>query len=67
VTQQTTQSSTPTSQLDLAQEFISRKTPVSVIRGVLHRYPAESPAVVLIIAIIVFGVINGRFLAPANL
>lgn len=67
MSQQTAQSSPPTSQLDLAQEFIRRKTPVSVVRGVLHRYPAVSPAVVLVIAIIVFGVINGRFLAPANL
>jgi fructose transport system permease protein len=57
----------PTSQLDLAQEFIRRKTPMSVIRGALHRYPAISPAVVLVIAIIVFGIINDRFLAPANL
>jgi fructose transport system permease protein len=57
----------PTASLDLAAEFIDRSTPLTRIRGVLHRYPAISPAVVLVIAIIVFGVINGRFLAPANL
>ncbi|HWU45680.1 MAG TPA: ABC transporter permease [Humibacter sp.] len=72
MSQQTTRPSSavgpvPTSQLDLAQEFIRRKTPISVIRGVLHRYPAISPAVVLVVAIVVFGIINGRFLAPANL
>ena len=57
----------PTSQLDLAQEFLRRRTPLSVVKGILHRYPAISPAIVLVIAIIVFGVINPRFLAGANL
>ncbi len=33
----------------------------------LHRYPAVSPAVVLVLAIIVFGLLNDRFLDPANL
>ncbi|TFB87725.1 ABC transporter permease [Cryobacterium algoricola] len=33
----------------------------------MHRYPAISPAVVLVIAIIVFGMLNERFLNPANL
>ncbi|HEY5223388.1 MAG TPA: ABC transporter permease [Microbacteriaceae bacterium] len=67
MSQQSTPASTPTAQLDLAEEFIRRTTPMSVIRGTLHRYPAISPAVVLLVAVIVFGVINGRFLAPANL
>lgn len=52
---------------DLADEFLDRSTPLSRLRNILHRYPAISPAVVLIIAIIVFGVINPRFLYPANL
>ncbi|TFB88752.1 ABC transporter permease [Cryobacterium sp. TMT1-3] len=33
----------------------------------MHRYPALSPAIVLILAIIVFGLLNERFLNPANL
>ncbi len=33
----------------------------------LHRYPALSPAVVLIISLIVFGLLNDRFLSTANL
>jgi fructose transport system permease protein len=37
------------------------------VRAVLHRYPALSPAIVLVIAVLIFGVINPRFLAPANL
>lgn len=40
---------------------------LSRIRNVLHRYPAVSPAVVLVVAVIVFGLLNDRFLAPANL
>ncbi len=52
---------------DLAEEFLDRSTPLSRLRNILHRYPAISPAVVLIIAIIVFGLINPRFVYPANL
>jgi fructose transport system permease protein len=52
---------------DLAEEFLDRSTPLSRLRNILHRYPAISPAVVLVIAIIVFGIINPRFLFPANL
>jgi fructose transport system permease protein len=64
----TTPASTPpTSSLDLASEFLDRRTPLDRIRGVLHRYPAVSPAVVLVVAVIVFGILNDRFLAPANL
>ncbi|VXC44480.1 ABC transporter permease [Pseudoclavibacter sp. 8L] len=62
-----TQTSPPTSSLDLAAEFLDRRTPLDRVRGVLHRYPAISPAVVLVIAIIVFGTINPRFFAPGNL
>jgi fructose transport system permease protein len=53
--------------LDLAQEFLHRTTPLTRLRGLLHRYPALSPAIVLVISIIVFGVINPRFLNPGNL
>lgn len=64
---ESTQTSPPTSALDLANEFINRQTPVQRLRSVLHRYPAISPAIVLVISIIVFGLINPRFIAPANL
>jgi fructose transport system permease protein len=67
VTQTSSAAPPPTSQLDLAQEFLRRRTPLGVVRETLHRYPAISPAVVLVIAIIVFGVINPRFVAPTNL
>ena len=65
--QETTDSNPPTSSLHLASEFLDRRTTLDRIRGVLHRYPAVSPAVVLVVAIIVFGLLNDRFLAPANL
>lgn len=65
MTQQTTEP--PTSALDLAEEFLDRTTPLSRIRNTLHRYPAISPALVLVIAVIVFGLLNDRFLNPANL
>ncbi|MEA5454881.1 ABC transporter permease [Sinomonas sp. JGH33] len=52
---------------DPASEFIDRRTPVARLRGVLHRYPAISPGVVLVVAILVFGALNPHFLAPANL
>ncbi|KQZ11335.1 ABC transporter permease [Agromyces sp. Root1464] len=65
MTQQTTEP--PTSALDLAEEFLDRTTPLSRIRNTLHRYPAVSPAIVLVLAVIVFGLLNDRFLNPANL
>lgn len=57
----------PTSALDLADEFLDRSTPLSRLRHVLHRYPALSPAVVLVVSIIVFGFLNDRFIEPGNL
>ena len=43
---------------DLAEEFLDRQTPLSRIRNILHRYPAVSPALVLLIAVVVFGLLN---------
>ena len=57
----------PTSALHLADEFLARQTPMMRVRAVLYRYPAISPAIVLVISVIIFGVINPRFLAPNNL
>ncbi len=60
-------SDTVGAQPDLAREFLARRTPLSAVRSTLHRYPAISPGVVLLLAVVVFGLINGRFWAPANL
>jgi fructose transport system permease protein len=37
------------------------------VHGVLHRLPALSPLIVLILAAVVFGLLNERFFRPANL
>ena len=42
-------------------------SPLDRVRTLLHRYPALSPAVVLIISMIVFGLLNDRFLSTTNL
>ena len=57
----------PTATPDLSSAFLDRSTPLSRVRDLLHRYPAISPAVVLVVAVLVFGLLNDRFLAPANL
>jgi fructose transport system permease protein len=60
-------SAPPAPKGDLASEFLDRSTPLSRIRNALHRYPAISPAVVLVVSVIVFGLLNDRFLLPSNL
>lgn len=52
---------------DPAAEFLDRRSPLERARGVLHRYPALSPALVLVLSVVVFGLLNDRFLAPSNL
>ncbi len=59
------QASSPT--VDLAEEFMERRTPIQRVQSVLHRYPYISPLVVLVIAVVVFTLINSRFLLPGNL
>jgi fructose transport system permease protein len=51
-----------------AQEILkSKDTAARRLHGVLHRLPALSPLVVLVLAGIVFGAANGRFFKPTNL
>jgi fructose transport system permease protein len=51
-----------------AEEILKpRDTPARRIHEVLHRLPALSPLIVLILACIVFGLANGRFFRPENL
>lgn len=57
----------PTDGIHLAEEFLDRSTPASRVRAILLRFPALSPAIVLLIAVIIFGLINDRFLDPNNL
>nr|WP_234698706.1 ABC transporter permease [Lacisediminihabitans changchengi] len=51
----------------MASEFLDRSTPLSKLRNILHRYPALSPAIVLVVAIVIFGVISPRFFFVNNL
>ncbi|TFD52678.1 ABC transporter permease [Cryobacterium sp. Hh7] len=65
-----TPSSTPVASAtapNLDDEFKTRPTNVQRTRNVLHRYPVISPALVLICAVIIFGLINDRFYTPQNL
>jgi fructose transport system permease protein len=52
---------------DAAEEFLDRRTLVQRLQTVLHTYPWLSPALVLVLAIIVFGLLNHDFAAPSNL
>ena len=67
MTQQQTAGPPSAGHADLAEEFLDRQTPLSRIRNILHRYPALSPALVLLIAVVVFGILNDRFLRVENL
>lgn len=52
---------------DLAEEFLDRQTLGRRVQGTLHKYPALSPALVLVVSIVIFGVLNDRFIRPENL
>ena len=56
-----------TGTVDLAEEFMERRTTLQRVQGVLHKYPYLSPLIVLLVAVIVFYLLNDRFLLPANL
>ena len=60
-------SQTPTDTVDLAEEFMGPRTPMQRLQSLLHRYPYVSPLVVLVFAMLVFALINPRFLLPGNL
>jgi len=61
----TTDPSAPTS---AAEQFAQRRhSPVQRIQHVLHGHPSISPLLVLIVAFIVFTIINPRLASPANL
>ena len=52
---------------DAAEEFLEHRTPAQKVQTTLHRYPWLSPAIVLIISVIVFSLLNSRFATPNNL
>lgn len=61
--------STPTSASDAEGliDTLDKKGPLFRIQGALHRFPWLSPLLVLILAMIIFYLLNHRFLLPANL
>jgi len=56
-----------TSDYDLDEEFAVKRTPVQRLQMTLHRYPWLSSLVVLIVVIIIFGLVNERFLLPSTI
>src|SRR5918994_2953200 len=51
-----------------AEQFaLRRQSPVQRIQHLLHSHPAISPLLVLIVAMIVFSIINPRFAQPGTL
>jgi fructose transport system permease protein len=52
---------------DAAEDLLDRRSPVQRFQTVLHRFPWLSPAIVLVIALIVFGSIADNFATPSNL
>ena len=55
-----------TPDLDLDDEFAYKRSPVQRLQIFLHRYPWMSSLVVLIGVILVFALVNERFLLPAT-
>ena len=66
-TKASTAASVPANGEHVADEFLRRETFAGRIQSTLHRYPALSPALVLLLSVIVFGFLNERFLRPENL
>ena len=53
---------------DPAAELLGRRpSPLMRVQHLLHGSPALSPAIVLVVACIAFGLLNGRFLKATNL
>lgn len=48
-------------------ENLDRKGPMHHFHNAVHKYPWISPAIVLLVAVIIFGLINERFWAISNL
>ena len=53
--------------LDPVEQILATTTVAERVQRVLHRYPALSPAVALLLAGVVFSFLNSRFLLPGNL
>ena len=54
----------PESGYDAAEEFLEHRTPAQRLQTLLHKYPWLSPAVVLVISVIVFSMLGSMGYAP---
>lgn len=61
------QATSNTAGYDAAEEFLHRRTPLQRVQHTLHTYPWLSPLVVLVLAVVVFSLLNPAFLRPTNL
>ncbi len=52
---------------DLDEEFATKRSPIQRIQMTLHRYPWLSSLIVLIVVIVIFGLVNERFLLPSTI
>jgi fructose transport system permease protein len=55
-----------TSDYNLDEEFAIKRTPIQRLQMTLHRYPWLSSLIVLLTVIVIFGLINERFLLPST-
>jgi fructose transport system permease protein len=59
---------TPSAPTTAAEQFaMRRQSPVQRIQHLLHSHPAISPLLVLVVAFIVFTIVNPRFAQPATI
>ena len=59
--------SSPSTTVDLAEEFMERRTPLQRVQRIVHKYPYLSSLIVLLVCVVVFYLLNDRFLLPQNL
>ncbi len=58
---------TPVTDAEALMDSLDSSSPMHRVHHVLHKYPWISPLIVLIIAMIVFTLLNDKFIAPRNL
>ncbi|MCH9796503.1 MAG: ABC transporter permease, partial [Actinomycetia bacterium] len=56
-----------TSDLDLEEEFAVKRSPIQRLQMTLHRYPWLSSLIVLVVVVLIFGLVNERFLLPSTI
>jgi fructose transport system permease protein len=52
---------------DAAEEFLDRQSTIQRVQAVLHTYPWLSPAIVLVITVIIFRLLSDKFATPTDL